>query len=153
MELDKFELDLDKMYNEFDGVISVMQDDIDHINSKLIEINKYITMINAVNKRLEQEYVNETDPKTRSIIFKNIKSNIDQICALEEVYNKYLSIKQNYRHDQSMVVLHKNRLLSDIFIKRESIEKSSFSVAELFKNISALSESKIEIDSEEYKLD
>ncbi|MEM4385640.1 MAG: hypothetical protein QXD03_03740 [Candidatus Anstonellales archaeon] len=153
MELDKFELDIDKMYNEFDGVISVMQDDIEHINLKLADISKYITMINSVNKRLEQEYINETDPKIRSIIFKNIKSNIDQICALEEVYNKYLSIKQNYRHNQSMVVLHKNRLLSDIFIKRESMEKNSFSIAELFKAMSTVSESNIDVEDDEYKLD
>lgn len=149
------ELDIDLIIEEFNYQLSVLNDDIEHIDRKLVEIQKYITMLDSINKKMEKDYMNETDPKMKVVIFKNIKDNISRICELQDVYNKYLSVKYSFRQNQSYMIYNKNKLMVDIIFKQEEADRN-IPISEFLKLMVPQSNpvgEDVTIDGDEYKLD
>lgn len=96
---------------DYNNIKTIIDNDVNHILIKLSEIQKHITTIDTIISSLETQLINEQDFRKKAYISKTISSYISQTAQLQEVYQKFLTIKYNYTAELNRLATNKHSLL------------------------------------------
>jgi D-mannonate dehydratase len=100
--------------------------DIQNIDTRLRNLNIHIGNIETNLQQLNNLLKNETDIKKKIDMNKQISYYLELIAKLEEVYQKYLTVKFNYRKEQDSLLINKIRVLE---VDLRKIEKDAESLS------------------------
>ncbi len=154
---------IDVAIKEYEELLNNIDLDINHIITKLSEIQKYIITLEIIITGLETELLNEQDPRKKVYLSKTLLIYIEKITIIQDSYHRFLSLKQNYRSEQNRIITNKTKLRIDVEIKskEENIGQlaSMTQLIKIFKGIynnkpdQYINEIKEELDQDEYSMD
>ena len=111
-----------ELESTFDERFKNLEIDIEHLEARMKDLQDRIIDLDTVISQIKSLLKNNVDPKRRLDLYKVMNFTNDLLVKFQDIYQKYLQVKFNYRKEQNSLTLNKNR-----FIRVELQINNSFS--------------------------
>lgn len=96
---------------------TALTNDVNHVDTRLADIQTRIVDLDSAIIGIKNIIKQEKDQKRKFELYKTMNYTTDLVIQLQDIYQKYLTIKLNYRKEQDHLSLNKIRLL-EVDLKR-----------------------------------
>lgn len=122
---------------EFITLYDELVSDIGRIDVKITELQRYITMIDSNISYMEKLISSEQDVDKKIKYQKVMKNLMELMVSYQDIYQKFLTVKQNYRKHQNTSIRDRFKIKID-FEKRGSRDNGDISISQLVEMFSKI---------------
>ncbi len=113
--------------------------DINHVDTRLIQIQDYISSLQTQVNNLKNLINNETNPGQRGKFYQILNECLELIATFESLYLKAMEVKFRYRKEQSDFICRKARYieieLAKLGLEDKSQEVNTARLVEMLNNL------------------